>query len=42
MPFRSVVDFTQSDVEHVVAVTEKSRRNFVTRMGFGELLEMKT
>jgi NAD(P)-dependent dehydrogenase (short-subunit alcohol dehydrogenase family) len=41
-PFRSVVDFTQSDVEQVVAVTEQSRRDFLTRMGFGELLELKT
>jgi NAD(P)-dependent dehydrogenase (short-subunit alcohol dehydrogenase family) len=40
-PFRSVVDFTDSGVEQVVAVTEKSRRDFVTRMGFGELLELK-
>jgi NAD(P)-dependent dehydrogenase (short-subunit alcohol dehydrogenase family) len=40
-PFRSVVDFTQSHVEQVVAVTEKSRREFLTRMGFGELLELK-
>jgi NAD(P)-dependent dehydrogenase (short-subunit alcohol dehydrogenase family) len=38
-PFRSVVDFTESGVEDVVAVTEKSRRDFVTRLGFGELLE---
>jgi NAD(P)-dependent dehydrogenase (short-subunit alcohol dehydrogenase family) len=41
-PFRSVVDFTQSDVDQVVAVTEQSRRDFLTRMGFGELLEVKT
>jgi hypothetical protein len=41
-PFRSVVDFTQSDVDRVVAVTEQSRRDFLTRMGFGELLELKT
>jgi NAD(P)-dependent dehydrogenase (short-subunit alcohol dehydrogenase family) len=40
-PFRSVVDFTQSDVEEVIAVTERSRRDFVTRMGFGELLELQ-
>jgi NAD(P)-dependent dehydrogenase (short-subunit alcohol dehydrogenase family) len=40
-PFRSVVDFTQSNVEQVIAVTEQSRRDFVTRMGFGELLEVK-
>jgi hypothetical protein len=40
-PFRSVVDFTQSDVEQVVAVTEQSRRDFVTRIGFGELLNLK-
>jgi hypothetical protein len=32
-PFRSVVDFTQSDVEHDIAVTEKSRGDFVSRMG---------
>jgi NAD(P)-dependent dehydrogenase (short-subunit alcohol dehydrogenase family) len=41
-PFRSVVDFTQSHVDRVVAVTEQSRRDFLTRMGFGELLELKT
>jgi NAD(P)-dependent dehydrogenase (short-subunit alcohol dehydrogenase family) len=40
-PFRTVVDFTQSDVEEVIAVTERSRRDFVTRMGFGELLELQ-
>jgi NAD(P)-dependent dehydrogenase (short-subunit alcohol dehydrogenase family) len=40
-PFRSVVDFTQSDVEEVIAVTERSRRDFVTRMGFGALLELQ-
>jgi NAD(P)-dependent dehydrogenase (short-subunit alcohol dehydrogenase family) len=40
-PFRSVVDFSQAGVEQVVAVTEKSRRDFVTRMGFAELLELK-
>ena len=40
-PFRSVVDFTESGVEDVVAVTEKSRRDFVTRLGFGELLELR-
>lgn len=41
-PFRSVVDFTDSGVEQVVAVTEKSRRDFVTRLGFGELLELRS
>jgi NAD(P)-dependent dehydrogenase (short-subunit alcohol dehydrogenase family) len=40
-PFRSVVDFTNAAVEDVLAVTEKSRRDFVTRMGFGALLELK-
>jgi NAD(P)-dependent dehydrogenase (short-subunit alcohol dehydrogenase family) len=41
-PFRSVVDFTQSDVDQIVTVTEQSRRDFLTRMGFGQLLELKT
>lgn len=41
-PFRSVVDFTQSDVDQIVTVTEQSRRDFRTRMGFGQLLELKT
>ena len=41
-PARSVVDFTQSGVEDVVAVTERSRRDFARRLGFGELLELKS
>lgn len=41
-PFRSVVDFTDSGVEDVVAVTEKARRDFVIRLGFGELFELKS
>ncbi len=40
-PFRSVVDFTQSNVEQVIKVTEQSRRDFLTRLGFSELLELK-
>ncbi len=40
-PARSVVDFTQSDVEEVIAVTERSRQDFVRRLGFSELLELR-
>jgi NAD(P)-dependent dehydrogenase (short-subunit alcohol dehydrogenase family) len=40
-PGRSVVDFTHSGVEEAVAVTDAARRDFVTRLGFAELLELK-
>ena len=40
-PYRSVVDFTQSHVDDVNAVNEKEADDFVTRMGFGELLTLK-
>jgi NAD(P)-dependent dehydrogenase (short-subunit alcohol dehydrogenase family) len=40
-PHRSVIDFTQSHVDEVNAVNEKEASDFVTRMGFGELLELK-
>ncbi|WP_199245649.1 SDR family NAD(P)-dependent oxidoreductase [Leifsonia sp. AG29] len=38
-PFRTVVDFTQSHVADVLAVVEGERRDFVSRLGFGSLLE---
>jgi NAD(P)-dependent dehydrogenase (short-subunit alcohol dehydrogenase family) len=37
-PFRSVVDYTRSHVDEVLAVAEAERRDFVTRLGFAELL----
>jgi NAD(P)-dependent dehydrogenase (short-subunit alcohol dehydrogenase family) len=40
-PYRSVVDFTQSHVDDVNTVNEKEANDFVTRMGFGELLTLK-
>ena len=38
-PFRSVVDFTDSGVEHVNDLATRTREEFVTRLGFGELLK---
>jgi NAD(P)-dependent dehydrogenase (short-subunit alcohol dehydrogenase family) len=40
-PFRSVVDFLDSGCEEVNAVTRKAQQEFITRMGFGELLVVK-
>lgn len=40
-PHRSVIDFTQSHVDEINAINEKEASDFVTRMGFGELLELK-
>ena len=40
-PYRSVVDFTQSHVVDVNTVNGKEADDFVTRMGFGELLTLK-
>jgi NAD(P)-dependent dehydrogenase (short-subunit alcohol dehydrogenase family) len=37
-PFRTVVDRTDSGVEHVNDTARRVRENFVTRMGYGELL----
>jgi NAD(P)-dependent dehydrogenase (short-subunit alcohol dehydrogenase family) len=41
-PFRSVVDATHANVEEANEVIAKIRRDFVTRLGFGELLELRT
>jgi len=40
-PFRSVIDFTGSNVEEVNATNQASSADFLTRMGFGELLQLK-
>lgn len=40
-PFRSVVDFTEAGVDHVMAFSDLTREAFVTRMGFGETLRLK-
>jgi NAD(P)-dependent dehydrogenase (short-subunit alcohol dehydrogenase family) len=40
-PFRSVVDFTRSDVDEVNAVNRASSADFLTRMGYRELLQIK-
>ncbi|WP_234436344.1 hypothetical protein [Streptomyces sp. NRRL S-813] len=40
-PFRSVIDFTRSNVEEVNAVNRASAADFLTRMGMGELLRLK-
>lgn len=40
-PFRSVIDFTGSHVAAVNEVAGAEQRDFVTRMGFGELLQLK-
>jgi NAD(P)-dependent dehydrogenase (short-subunit alcohol dehydrogenase family) len=39
-PFRTVVDFTEAGVEHVMAFSDLTREAFVTRMGFGETLTL--
>ncbi|GII32943.1 SDR family NAD(P)-dependent oxidoreductase [Planotetraspora mira] len=41
-PLRSVVDFTNAGVEEVNRVMREAREAFITRMGFGELLQVKT
>jgi NAD(P)-dependent dehydrogenase (short-subunit alcohol dehydrogenase family) len=38
-PSRTVVDFTKAGVEHANEVNEEAQRNFLTRMGFAELLQ---
>lgn len=40
-PFRSVVDYLDSGVEEVNIVARQAQVDFVTRLGFGELLELK-
>ena len=41
-PFRSVVDFTQSNVAEVNEMARASAAEFVTRMGMGQLLQVKS
>jgi hypothetical protein len=41
-PFRSVIDFTQANINDANVVIERIRREFVTRMGFGQLLQLAT
>lgn len=40
-PFRSVVDLTNSRVEEANAAVTEARTDFVRRMGFGEVLELR-
>ncbi len=40
-PFRTVVDFTDSGVEEVNSVARKHQEDFLLRLGFCELLELK-
>ncbi|MEU7305304.1 SDR family oxidoreductase [Streptomyces sp. NPDC007206] len=40
-PFRTVVDFSQAGVEEVNEVLRRAQEEFVTRLGFGELLGVK-
>ena len=40
-PFRSVVDFTGSNVDEVNAVNRSSSADFLSRMGYRELLQIK-
>ncbi|GHF12429.1 short-chain dehydrogenase/reductase [Streptomyces spiralis] len=40
-PFRSVIDFTRSNVDEVNTVNRASSADFLTRMGMGSLLEVK-
>ena len=39
-PFRSVIDFTDSGVEEVNEAIRAARENFVTRMGFQQMLKV--
>jgi len=41
-PFRSVVDGTHSGVQDVNAVLDAKRAEFTARLGFGDLLKLKT
>ncbi|MFK4687167.1 SDR family oxidoreductase [Streptomyces pristinaespiralis] len=40
-PFRTVVDFSQAGVEEVNEVLRRAQEQFVTRLGFGELLHVE-
>lgn len=40
-PLRSVVDLTHSKVEQANAAVTEARTDFVRRMGFGEVLELR-
>ncbi|MFF9158899.1 SDR family NAD(P)-dependent oxidoreductase [Streptomyces longwoodensis] len=40
-PFRTVVDFSQAGVEEVNEVLRRAQEDFVTRLGFGELLHVR-
>ncbi|MEV7991260.1 SDR family NAD(P)-dependent oxidoreductase [Streptomyces sp. NPDC086077] len=40
-PFRTVVDFSQAGVEEVNEVLRRAQEQFVTRLGFGELLHVR-
>lgn len=40
-PFRTVVDFSEAGVDEVNQVMRKAQEQFVTRLGFGELLQVK-
>lgn len=40
-PLRTVVDYTHAGVEHVNEVVAAAREDFVRRLGFGDLLEVK-
>lgn len=37
-PFRSVVDYTESGVDHINELVNRAREDFVKRMGYSELL----
>jgi NAD(P)-dependent dehydrogenase (short-subunit alcohol dehydrogenase family) len=41
-PFRTVVDFSRAGVEEVNEVLRRAQEDFVTRLGFGELLHVRT
>jgi NAD(P)-dependent dehydrogenase (short-subunit alcohol dehydrogenase family) len=40
-PFRTVVDFSEAGVEEANEVLRRAQEDFVTRLGFGELLRVK-
>jgi NAD(P)-dependent dehydrogenase (short-subunit alcohol dehydrogenase family) len=41
-PFRTVVDFTEAGVDHVMAFSDLTREAFVRRLGFGETLRLRS
>jgi NAD(P)-dependent dehydrogenase (short-subunit alcohol dehydrogenase family) len=41
-PLRTVVDFTDAGVEKVNEVMHRAQEEFITRLGFGELLHVRT